>query len=266
MKLGLVLGGGGVRGLAHIGVIKVFKKHQIPIDLITGTSMGGAIGGLVAAGIDIEEIEDFILKTSSYRIVDIGLGKGGLLAGNKIDMMLLEFLEQKGLGDLKIEHLHIPFRTVAVDLKKGDCVVFNQGSLRVAIRSTISVPVFFSPVKHEDKVLVDGGILNNLPTDIAREEGAEFVIAVDVDRVHEEPSLKTMIDVLERSLSIMMIEIRRHKLKFADLVIKPEIGHLQAFDITKIKQSIMAGEIAAENELEKFGVLFDNLKNKGIEK
>ncbi|MCG7314804.1 patatin-like phospholipase family protein [Priestia flexa] len=261
MKVGLVLGGGGVRGLAHIGVIKVLKKHQIPIDLITGTSMGGAIGGLVAAGIDIEEIEDFVLKTPSYRIVDIGLGKGGLFGGNKIYMMLLEFFEQKGLGDLEIEQLHIPFRTVAVDLKKGKSVVFNQGSLRLAIRSTTSVPGFFAPVKHEDKVLVDGGILNNLPTDIAREEGAEFVIAVDVERAHEERAPRTMIDVLNRSLSIMMVEIRRHKLHFADLVIKPEIGHLQAFDITKIKQCIMAGESAAEKALENFGALYDNLKN-----
>jgi len=253
--MGLVLGGGGVRGLAHIGVLKVFKKYRIPIDIITGTSMGGAIGGLIAAGIDIEEIEDFVLKTPSHRIVDIGIGKGGLLGGNKISMMLLQFLENKGLGEINIEQLHLPFRTVSVDIKKGKSVIFDQGSLRLAIRATTSVPGFFAPVKFENMVLVDGGILNNLPADIARNAGAEFVIAVDVERELEEREPRTMIDVLNRSLFIMIAEMRRSKLRFADVVLRPEIGKIQAFDITKIKHCIDAGEREAERKLKEIKLL-----------
>lgn len=249
MKVGLALGGGAVRGLAHIGVLKVLKKHQIPIHFIAGTSMGGAIGGLVAAGIDIEEIEDFVLTTSSYRIVDIGIGKRGLVGGNKVYAMLLQFLEQKGLGDIQIEQLPIPFRAVSVDLKKGQVFIFDQGSLSLSIRATTSVPGIFAPVMYEDKVLVDGGVLNNLPADITRKEGADIVIAVDVEREHEEREPRNMFDVLNRSLSIMMVEMRRSNLHFADVIFRPQVGHIQAHDITKIKKCIEAGERDAEQKV-----------------
>lgn len=192
MIVGLALGGGAVRGLAHIGILKVLKKHQIPIDFIVGTSMGGAIGGLIAAGIDVEEIEEFVLTTPSYRIVDIGIGKRGLVAGNKLYAMLLQFLEQKGLGDIQIEQLPIPFQAVSVDLIKGKVFILDKGSLSLAIRATTSVPGFFTPVKYEGKVLVDGGVLNNLPADIASNAGAEIVIAVDVEREHEEREPRNM--------------------------------------------------------------------------
>ncbi|KIY23485.1 MULTISPECIES: patatin-like phospholipase family protein [Mesobacillus] len=248
MKVGLALGGGAVRGLAHIGVLKVLKKHQIPIDFIAGTSMGGAIGGLVAAGFDIEEIEDFVLSTPSYRIVDIGIGKRGLIAGNKVYALLLQFLEQKG-EDIRIEELPIPFRAVAVDLKKGKVFIFDQGSLSLAIRATTSVPGFFAPVNYDGKVLVDGGILNNLPADIARNEGVDIVMAVDVEREHEEREPRNMFDVINRSLSLMMVEMRRENLRFADVVFRPQVGNFQAFDITKIKECIEAGERDAEHKM-----------------
>lgn len=252
MKLGLSLGGGAVRGLAHIGVLKVFKKHNIPIDFIAGTSMGGAIGGLIAAGIDIEEIEDFVLATTpSYRMVDFGIGKRGLVAGNKVYGMLYQFLEQKGLEDIQIEQLPIPFYAVSVDLKKGKVFVFDKGNLSLAIRATTSVPGLFIPVKYEDKILVDGGILNNLPTDIPRKAGVEVVIAVDVEREHEEREPRSIIDVLNRSLSLMMVEMRRKNLPFADVVLRPKVGQIQAFDITKVKECIAAGEREAEQRIMK---------------
>ncbi|ANP80138.1 patatin [Bacillus sp. B25(2016b)] len=250
MKLGLALGGGAVRGLAHIGVLKVLKKHNIPIDFIAGTSMGGAIGGLIAAGIDVEEIEDFVLTTTpSYRMVDLGIGKRGLVAGNKLYGMLLQFLEQKGLSNIQIEQLPIPFRVVSVDLKKGKVFIFEQGNLSLAIRATTSVPGLFIPVKHEDKVLVDGGIFNNLPTDIPRKAGVEIVLAVDVEREHEEREPRSIIEVLNRSLSLMMVEMRRKNLQFADVIFRPSVGQIQAFDITKIKECIDAGEQEAERKI-----------------
>jgi NTE family protein len=249
MKVGLALGGGAVRGLAHIGVLKVLKKHQIPIDFIVGTSMGGAIGGLVAAGIDIEEIEEFILTTPSYRFVDIGILKRGILAGNKIYAMLIQFLEQKGLGDIRIEDLNIPFRAVSVDLIKGEVFVFEEGSLSLAIRATTSVPGIFSPVHYQDKVLVDGGILNNLPADLLREEGMDIVIAVDVEREHEEEEPRNIFEVVYRSFTIMMTRQRRANLKYADVVFRPEVGHILAFDTTRIQDCIEAGEREAQQKI-----------------
>ncbi|MBO8176988.1 patatin-like phospholipase family protein [Aeribacillus pallidus] len=250
MKVGIALGGGAVRGLAHIGVIKVLKKYEIPIDFIAGTSMGGAIGGLVAAGIDIEEIEEFILSTPSYRFMDLGIRKRGLIAGNKIYAMLIHFLEQKGLGDIKIENLKIPFRAVTVDIIKGKVFVFDEGSLSLAIRATTSVPGIFSPVHYQDKVLVDGGVLNNLPADLLREEEMDVVIAVDVEREHEEQEPRNLFEVVYRSFTIMMTRQRRANLKYADVVFRPEVGHILAFDTSKIRECIDAGEREAQHKIQ----------------
>jgi NTE family protein len=249
MKVGLALGGGAVRGLAHIGVLKVLKKYQLPIDFIAGTSMGGAIGGLVAAGIDIEEIEDFILSTPSYRFMDIGIRKRGIIAGNKIYAMLIHFLEQKGLGDIRIEDLRIPFRAVSVDLIKGKVFVFEEGSLSLAIRATTSVPGIFSPVHYRDKVLVDGGVLNNLPADLLRTAGMDIAIAVDVEREHEEQEPRNIFEVVYRAFTIMMTRQRRANLKYADVVFRPEVGHIFAFDTSKIRECIEAGEREAQHKI-----------------
>jgi NTE family protein len=249
MKMGLALGGGAIRGLAHIGVIKVFKKHQIPIDFIAGTSMGGAIGGLVAAGIDIEEIEEFVLTTPSYRLMDLGIRKRGILAGNKIYAMLIQFLEQKGLGDIRIEDLQIPFRAVSVDLMNGNVFVFEEDSLVLAIRATTSVPGIFSPVHYRGKVLVDGGVLNNLPADLLRAAGMDIVVAVDVEREHEEQEPRNLFEVIYRSFTIMTTVQRREKLKYADVVFRPEVGHILAFDIGRIRECIEAGEREAQKKI-----------------
>mgnify|MGYP001170141961 FL=1 len=257
MKIGLALGGGAVRGLAHIGVLKVLKKYQIPIHFIAGTSMGGAIGGLVAAGIDIEEIEAFILNTPSYRMVDLGILKSGIFRRNKIYRLLIDFLSEKGLGDIRIEDLQIPFRTVAVDLIKGERFVFDKGNLSLAIRATTSVPGIFSPVYYQDKVLVDGGLLNNLPADLAREAGMDIVIAVDVEREHEEHAPRNIFDVIYRSYMIMMTEQRRANLKYANVVFRPEVGHILAFDISKIRDCMEAGEREAEQKIQEVLALLD---------
>jgi NTE family protein len=250
MKVGLALGGGAVRGLAHIGVLKVLKKYELPIDFIAGTSMGGAIGGLVAAGIDIEEIEEFVLNTPSYRFLDIGIQKRGILAGNKIYANLIQFLEQKGLGDIRIEDMKIPFRAVSVDLIKGNVFVFEEGSLSLAIRATTSVPGIFSPVHYQDKVLVDGGILNNLPADLLHMAGMDVVMAVDVEREHEEQEPRSIFEVMYRSFTIMMTRQRRANLKYADIVFRPEVGHVLAFDTSKIRECIEAGEQEARHKID----------------
>ncbi|KXG43088.1 patatin-like phospholipase family protein [Tepidibacillus infernus] len=249
MKVGISLGGGAIRGLSHIGVLKVFKQHQIPLDFIIGTSMGGAIGGLVAAGIDIEEIEEFVLSTPSYRLIDIGILKRGIFAGNKIYSILIQLLEQKGLGDLKIEDLKIPFRAVSVDLIKGNIFVFDKDSLVLAIRATTSVPGVFSPVHYKDMVLVDGGVLNNLPADLLRAAGVDVVVAVDVEKEHEEQEPSNLLEVIYRAYTIMTTEQRRANLKYADVVIRPEVGHIFAFDIGKIRECIEAGEREAHNKI-----------------
>ncbi|MGZ9584874.1 patatin-like phospholipase family protein [Paenibacillus marinisediminis] len=245
-KVGLALGGGAVRGLAHIGVFKVLKQYQIPIEFIAGTSMGGAIGGLVAAGLDIEEVEEFALSLPSYRLMELGYRKKSILGGDKVFNLLLQFLEEKGLGDFKIEDTRIPFRAVSVDLMSGQQYIFDQGDLRIAIRATTAVPGVFAPVTYEDKVLVDGCVLNQVPADIVRNAGASIVLAVDVGPELQETEPKSMFDVMFRSLNIMMLDNVRRTLPYADIVFRPDVGQVMSYDLKKIRQCIDAGKQDAE--------------------
>jgi NTE family protein len=257
-KIALALGGGAVRGLAHIGVIKVLQKNNIPIDFIVGTSMGAAIGGLVAAGIDIEKIEKFVLETPSYRILEIGIPNRGIFAGNKIFTILDQLFKQNGLNEIQIEDLPIPYQAVSVDLNKGELFVFQTGNLSLAIRATTSMPAIFSPVSYQDKVLVDGGVLNNLPADLARKAGMDIVVAVDVEREYEEREPKSLFEVVYRSYTLMTREVRRTRLRYADIVIRPEVGHIAALDTTKAKECIEAGERAAEKKINELKSLLND--------
>ena len=249
MGIGLALGGGAVRGLAHIGVFKVLTKHQIPISFIAGTSMGGAIGGLIASGIAIEEIEEFVLSLPSVRVLELGIGKLSMLGGDKVYQMLLDFLDQKGLHNFQIEDTVIPFQAITVDLIRGEQYVFDHGSLSLALRATTAVPGVFAPVLYNDMVLVDGGVLNNVPADIVKASGAEVGVAVDVGRelIDSEPT--SMFDVMRRSIDVMMLDNVRQVIKHADVVLRPDVGQYQAYDLSKIRTCIDAGEQEAEAKL-----------------
>lgn len=163
--------------------------------------------------------------------------------------MLIQILEEKGLGDILIEDLNIPFRTVSVDLIKGELFIFDKGSLVLALRATTSIPGIFSPVHYQGKVLVDGGVLNNLPADLVRAAGADVVVAVDVEREHEEQEPRNLFEVVYRSYTIMTTEQRRANLKYADVVLRPEVGHIFAFDLGKSRECIEAGEREAEKKI-----------------
>lgn len=179
-KVGLVLGGGGARGLAHVGVLKVLQRERIHFDLLAGTSMGGLLGAMVAAGFSLDEIEAEILERARKRelgkLVDLRLSQSGLVKGARIYKLLAGYLG----SELTFADLKKPFAVVAVDKLTGRQVVLQEGLVVDAVRATISVPGVFLPLEYKNMLLVDGGVLNNVPTDVARNMGAEFVIAVDV--------------------------------------------------------------------------------------
>ncbi|GMA50820.1 exotoxin [Alicyclobacillus contaminans] len=235
--------------MAHVGVLKVFREWNVPIDFISGTSIGGAIGSLVAAGIDINEIEDFVLSYPWYGLLDMGMGKRGVMSGRKLYNVLADFLNQYGLRDATIEELDIPFRTVATDLKSGKPYIWERGSLLLALRSTVSIPGIFAPVHYKDMVLVDGALTNNLPADIPKMAGMDLVIVVDVERQHEEREPRNTVEVLYRSYSIMATMMSRKNLHYADLVLQPKVGHVFALDFSKMRECIQAGEHAARKSL-----------------
>ena len=177
-KVGLVLGSGSAKGLSHIGVIKFLKEMDIKIDYIVGSSIGAMIGGAYAAGISINEIEDIALKTdlaSSVKYFLPTISKSGLISGTKVK----KFIEDT-VGDIEIENLKIPFVATATDIFTGEEIDFNKGNLVEAIRASISVPIIFQPVVHNDQILVDGGLANPLPINVACKMGADFIIAVNV--------------------------------------------------------------------------------------
>jgi len=177
-KVGLVLGSGSAKGLSHIGVIKRLEEMDIKIDCIAGSSIGAMIGGAYAAGISISEIEDIALKNdlaSSVKYFLPTISKSGLISGVKVKDFLKDIV-----GNIEMENLKIPFTATATDIFSGQEIDFNKGNLVEAIRASISVPIIFQPVIHDDQILVDGGLANPLPINVACEMGADFIIAVNV--------------------------------------------------------------------------------------
>jgi len=180
-KVGLVLGSGGARGLAHIGVIKVLEKNNIPIDYIVGTSIGAFIGAAYASTKDINKIEESFMATDWKRILkfssDFAPFSGGLIKGEYIKNFAKNNLNiNKTFNDLKI-----PFIAIATDIETGQAEILKSGNLIDSIRASVSLPGIFKPVKIENKILIDGGLSNPVPSNITRQMGADIIIAVDLD-------------------------------------------------------------------------------------
>ena len=179
-KIGLALGGGGARGLAHIGILKVLLREQIPIDVVSGTSMGGIVGAMHAVGLLPEQMEAEATKRGEigqiFKLIDLRLVGSGLLGGKRIKKMLVEMLG----AETTFADLRLPLAVMATDYNSGREVVLKEGLVAEAVRATMSVPGVFEPVERDGYQLLDGGVLNNVPVDVARELGAEKVIAVDV--------------------------------------------------------------------------------------
>jgi len=182
LKIGLALGGGSARGLAHVGVILALEAYNIPIDIIAGTSIGSVIGGLYASGATIEQLEEIALsikKSKSLFMLDPVFPHSGLISGDHIEKMLNKF----ALKDKAFDDLSIPFAAVATEIENGAEVIINQGKLIDAVRASISIPGIFTPVKYQDYYLVDGGVVNPVPVDVVQMMGADIIIAVSLAKI-----------------------------------------------------------------------------------
>jgi len=179
-KIGLALGGGAARGLAHIGVLKALVGNNVPIDMIAGTSIGALVGACFAKDGEINTLEEIVLNIDWRQLAllldpNLALLKKGFIHGEKIKELLCSVI-----GDIEFKDLKIPLRVIATDVITGKEVVIDSGSVTEAVRASISIPVIFTPVKFENKFLVDGSIVNPVPVDIVRNMGAEFIIACNV--------------------------------------------------------------------------------------
>jgi NTE family protein len=265
IKMGLVLSGGGARGLAHIGILKVFEKANINFDLIAGTSMGAILGAAYASGRKVEEIEEVALRfsrrTELIKLLDLNPRRRGLLEGHRVREFLSNFF-----GEIKtFEQLKIPLLVNAVDLKSGKEIIFTRGELLPPIFASSAVPGLFSPVSFNGYTLVDGGVINNLPVDKARMMGSKFIVAVNVhtellfennenmDRAGFPVHLPAFFRDSLNSLLIMMNEMTQRKIELAkpELILYPRIpSRFTSFTgFTHAKEIIEIGADCAQNAL-----------------
>jgi len=244
-KIALVLGGGAARGFAHVGVIRALEQEKVPIDLIVGTSVGSLIGAIYAYDKSSMELEwtAFLLDRDS--IFDYGFLSAftgmSVAKGDKLE----EFVRSKVLV-ANIEELKIPFAAVATDLNRGTRVVLDKGSVAKAVRASSAIPGVFPPVDHQGRLLVDGGVIDNIPISVAREKGADIVIAVDISENVINFNITNLLDVMLQSITIMGAENAKTRKKEADVLIAPKIGDIGMLDFTQKKRSMLAGIDAAQ--------------------
>lgn len=229
-KFGLVLGSGGVRGLAHIGVIKALVKHQIPIDYISGASIGSWVGAHFSLYNDIEKTADFTVGKKKEKFISFLEPNisGGLFKGDKLEILLKEWLGDASFADLKI-----PLKIAATDLISGDKIVCSEGKLAPAIRASMSVPGLFKPVIFEHRALVDGGISNPVPVDLVKDLGAEVVLAVNLDFFpgfdNVLPKDVGYMNLADGTINIMRHHLAKYSCAGADFVIQPSLRNYSSW-------------------------------------
>jgi len=253
-KIGLALGSGAARGLAHIGVLEALRKEGIPVDMIAGTSVGAVIGALYAQGKDSSQIKELALNLSRKRLtpfIDLSLPKTGLIKGKKIK----DFLASVIGGDIKFSDLKVPLACVAADIVTGEEVVIDRGPVLEALRATISIPAIFTVVKWKGRYLVDGSLVNPVPVSVVKRMGADFIIAVNVipdaaDRAHrvDKESYKepNIINIIMQSIYIGTYSLVRSSMEEADIVIEPNVAHVGSGDFHHAQECILQGELAAQ--------------------
>jgi NTE family protein len=273
-RIGVALEGGGALGLAHIGVLKWFEEHHIPVDYIAGTSMGGLVGGLYATGQSADELKH-VVQSADWALllrggtpyqelafrrkedarevpnnIQIGLKNGatlppGLNTGEQINLLIdRETLPYSTIPAFNV--LPIPFRCVSTELVSGKPYIFEDGSLSDALRATISIPGVFAPVRHGDQIFVDGGLVNNLPTDVVRDMGADVVIAIHLQTSKTAAKeIQSALSVLGRSVELVIAETEIRGMAGADLIVRANVEEFDSTDYQKADALIQRGYIAA---------------------
>ena len=252
-KIGLVLGAGGARGYAHIDVLQVLLEEGVPIDVLTGCSMGSLIGALYVTGADMYFLEKFARSFDIMRYVDFSIKNGGFLRGKKIEQLIRVLT--KGMHT---EEAQIPYACVAVDIQSGEVVTFRKGALSQTVRASISIPGIFTPYKIDGRTYIDGGVLERLPIRAARELGADRVIAVDVNyRGQEQPVPRNLVETLMFTLNITDWYITRQKEREADVLVLPDVFEVDPFTFQDAQLAVTRGREAAKQALPAIRVLVE---------
>ncbi|MEG1053927.1 MAG: patatin-like phospholipase family protein, partial [Janthinobacterium sp.] len=278
-RIALVLSGGGARGLAHIGVLKVLQELHVPIDMVVGTSMGGVVGGAYAAGASVADLEKMARETNWARVVadrpprdelafrrreedlllpsriEFGTSRNGIstppaAASNAALEMALNRLLPAGMRDRPASQLPLPFRSVASDLVNGELVELVDTPLFLSMRASLAVPGVFAPVRVNNRLVVDGGLVRNLPVDMARAMGADIIIAVNVGTpLAPEKELGSAIGVAQQMLQILTeqnVQRSLKELRTQDILVAPDLTGVSFLDFENYARAMRAGEQAAQ--------------------
>ncbi|WP_425915532.1 patatin-like phospholipase family protein [Acinetobacter sp. TSRC1-2] len=248
----LVLGSGGARGYAHIGVIQVLEQQGIHPDFIVGTSAGSIVGSIYASGKTANELRDIALNMKAHDVRDVKLDIKGFFDGKKVE----NYVNQQ-VNNTPLELLKTPMYVVATELKEGKKVVFNYGNTGQAVRASVSIPSMFVPTKIGADEYVDGGLVSPVPVDVARDLGADIIIAVDIlaQPMHTETS--NVWGLFNQNINIMQNHLAREELKHADIVIQPDLREkAHIFDVKGREMTMQAGAEATQNQLNAISTVF----------
>ena len=253
-KIGLALGSGTARGLAHIGVLEVLLRMWIHIDMIAGTSMGAMVAAVYAKGEDMETIKEMAKDLGAKRLSflrETTLSKTGLISGVKINKSL-----KSVFGDMRFEDLKIPFACSATDIESGREVVIDRGLVREGVRASCTVPVILAPIKIEGRYLVDGALVNPVPADLLKKMGADIVIAVNVtpleydnsntnDIKKDKRKTPNILSIAFQTVNIIASQRLLACMEHADIIISPQVTHIGRGDFHRVDELIRYGELAA---------------------
>lgn len=239
--IAVALGGGGAKGFAHIGVLKVLESHGIKPKIVTGTSAGSFVGSLYASGKTPYQLQQLALGFKESDIRDLTLNRQGFLLGQK-----LQDYVNKSIGGKPIEQFPIRFAAVATRLDNGRKAEFIKGNAGQAVRASCSIPNVFVPAAIGGLKYVDGGLVSPIPVKTAQSMGADIVIAVDISARPDGSKAMNMLGVLDQTINIMGQQSINEELNQADVVIQPKVGHIGTLDLKASNETILEGEKAAQ--------------------
>ena len=244
-KIALALGGGAARGFAHVGVIKALEAQGIVPDIIVGTSAGSVVAALYAGGANGFELQKLALSMEDGSVSDWVLPDRGFIRGEALQNFI-----NKALVNRPMNALPRKLAVVATELQTGEMTVLRSGDVGLAVRASSSVPGVFQPVRIGGREFVDGGLVSPVPAKVARDMGADLVIAVDISSKPKNAKVSSMIDVLLQTFTIMSTTVAQYQLGQADVVIRPDVGSIGGTDFQSKHLAILEGEKAAAEKME----------------
>lgn len=257
-RIAVVLGAGASKGFAHIGVLKILENNKVPIHMIVGTSVGSFVGSLYAYGFDAYSLQKIALSIERSDVGELTIPDNGFLKGER----LRDYINTK-VRQTPIEKFKIPFYAVATDIRSGESVVFKSGNTGMAVQASCAIPGVFQPARFSGNSYVDGGVVKPLAADIARNYGADAVIAVDISSGVDSAVPASTIETIMKSIQIMYTRMTLLTVGDADVVIKPNVSFVGSVDFNHRNEAIMEGEKAAMAAMPKINALLAKLRQEG---